>query len=184
MMSDELKEKVVRVFRKCLRYPLTKYERVVLLSIQQGFSAWITRKLVGGSFLRYYKTRNLMKSFVLYKYVYYEYKKIIDEFIEDSLVGYDVKFFKRFIVFPIRNSYWYDKLFGYKKTNAYSKVKRMIAKLEEDLKKLKAVERKVCRIFLNYLIDIAFKGQFKKRRFKSKERQRKAELDINKVVRK
>lgn len=165
----EMIEKVLQVIDKCLKYPLTRYERMVLLSIRQNFSAWIMRKLEGGSFGRYYRTKKLLKLFVVYMYLYLSYKEIIKKFVRKALASenLDYKFFMKVMSFPIRPSYWYDKHFKYKKTNTFKKVNRAIMCLERHIDELKNDEKKVCEFFLQLFKQVAFKGQLGKRRKKT-----------------
>lgn len=160
--NNRFLEKADKVINKCIRY-LTKYERYVLMSIRQDFSAWTVRKLLGRSHSYYYRVKELLKKYVLYKYLLEENKKLIYDFMIKVLgrKAFRDRFYPLILNFPIRSSYWYDKYFKYSKGYTYRKVKRMLKKVDKLLGEMdESYEKEIYNLFIESFKNLVFKGGY------------------------
>jgi hypothetical protein len=157
-----------KFIKNCLKLKaLNNYERFVLLCMIDGISARAARKYVGGSYLKFYKTRELLKDFIEYRVILLRNRKLIDNFLRNCLTKHQYDIFRKLMLFPIRRTGYYAKIFGYKVNNfgscdALSRlVERCIERMAKSINKNITDTHYIYKRFLELFIKIAFDGRFR-----------------------
>jgi len=140
----------------------------VLLSLAENVSAKAARRYVGGTYVKFYKKRELLRKYVEYRLILLRNYEVIRKFLKASLTKRQYEVFRKIMFFPIRPTKYYAKKLGYSIKGPVcwavsAIVKRILHRLYKRANEVSnEAKRFIYLTFLDAFKEIVFGGRLKK----------------------